>query len=224
MSITVRDDVSTEVIQTWGSDELIARAARVSNNSDKLEGVDPKRLVNALWREGHTTPFEICGATILVEVPIFVARQLVKHRHLSISEVSGRYGVLETNFYMPAHDRPLLNVGSSMNPDMKMGSAQLHAIALNAHIRAYEVAEDSYRSMIASGVANEVARNVLPVGVYTRIYVSANLHAFLKLLDLRGRLASGHPQYEIGKMADGIEEILADAFPYALQAWRDNRR
>lgn len=215
MSITVRDDVSTEVIQTWGSDELIARGARVSNGRDDLTGLDPERLIRALLTEGHTVPVEHVGMTLCIEAPVFVTRQLLKHRMTSISEISGRYIELPNVFYMPKYGRPMVNGGTSMKPIMETGTIGNFTMATHQHLLAYEAASDAYKTMLDSGITKEVARDVLPFGVYSRMWLTANLHSWLNIIKLR--VKTGHPQHEVKLVGLQAEAHLREAFPLAMK-------
>lgn len=105
-------EMHVELIDSMGSDNSVCQAARVSTGNDVAGYKESKGLLNYLWREGHTSPFEHVTATFRVEVPIFIARQIMRHRTFSYNEISGRYSELEPKFWVPVGDRPLENKGS----------------------------------------------------------------------------------------------------------------
>lgn len=218
--VIFRDDINVELIQSVGNDEIIARAARASSNKDKLEGVDPKRLVTALWREGHTVPFEHNLITLRIEMPLFLTPQMLKHRHTSISQLSGRYSKMPPQFYINPEDRPLSNDGSSMRPEMVDGGKELRDLAEELYVMAAETQVKAYNALLDAGASNEVARNVLPPTVYTTQWVSMNLHGWFNLLYLRNG-SHGFPQWEWVKLSSQIEDIIAELFPYAFTAWKE---
>ena len=104
-----------ELIDAMGDDNTICQAARVSTGNDVKDYKESAGLINYLWREGHTSPFEHVTATFRVEVPLFIARQMMRHRTFSYNEISGRYSKLEPKFWLPDTERPLENKGSGAN-------------------------------------------------------------------------------------------------------------
>lgn len=224
--IAIRSDMGIELVQSMGSDEMVARAARVSTGSDLIEPKKITGLINYLVREGHTSTLEHCLVTIRAEVPIFVAREWMRHRTQSFNEISGRYARLEPVFYLPDVNRPLVNKGSGAHPDLRAAEDDDLHLWLSSEQeylfeRAWEVYSDAIDDNGDDPVANEVARNVLPVATYTRFYATANLNNWFKFLQLRnGR--KGHPQHEIVEAALKVEEIIAELFPITYKAWRVN--
>ena len=116
--ITFTSEMTVELVDSMGTDETVARAARVSTGRDKLEQGKIEGLIKYLVREGHTSTLEHCTVTVRVHVPIFVHRQLMTHRTLSKNSESGRYKELEPVFYVPREDRPLVNAGSGAHPNL----------------------------------------------------------------------------------------------------------
>lgn len=218
--ISYDDQIKVELIQSHGSDEMIARAARVSSKKDLQEGLDSRRLVRALWREGHTVPFEHTLITVRVQVPLFLTPQILKHRHTSISQLSGRYSKMPLEFYTFPPDRPLANDGTSMSPEMVSGSEELRRIVDEETLAVVEQGVKSYNRLIDNGASNEVARTFLPINVFTVQYISLNLHGWFKLLGLRNG-SQGHPQWEIAQLSKQIEEIIQPLFPHAFEAWKE---
>lgn len=219
--ITFRSDMEISLVDHMGDDETVARAARVSTGKDQLEQGKIEGLINYLVREGHTSTLEHCVVTVRAEVPIFVAREWMRHRTQSFNEISARYSEMEPVFYIPDEDRPLVNSGSGAHPNLVQGMHhdRLLGSSTALHERAYVEAWGSYQDQLTIGVANEVARNVLPVGIYTKFYATANLNNWFKFLWLRNG-ENGHPQYEIVEVAKKVEAIIADLYPLSYKAWR----
>lgn len=218
--IKFRSDMQVDLVQHMGDDEMVARAARVSTGKDQLEQGKIEGLIRYLVREGHTSTLEHCVATLRFEVPIFVAREFMRHRTMSYNEISGRYAKLEPVFYAPSEDRPLINEGSGAHPSLTHGDSELYELADRNHDHVYHHSWSSYEYMLKQGVATEVARNVLPVGIYTKFYATANLNNWFKFLWLRNG-DNGHPQYEIVQVAKKVEAIIADLYPLSYKAWRE---
>lgn len=226
--LTFRDDIGVEYIQHMGSDEIIAKAARVSTGKDQEDNDKIKGLIKYLAQERHTSPFEHTGLTLRIEAPIFVAREAMRHRVFSFNEVSGRYAKLKPEFYKPSSVRPLVNEGSGAHPKLVgaesvWGYATLHRISDDIHVEHMEASWKAYETLLASDVATEVARNVLPVGIYSAWYMTGNLHAWFKFLSLRDG-SEGHPQYEIMNMANQVWPIIEEHWPIAAAAWKSLRR
>lgn len=221
--ITFKSDMDVEYVDHMGSDETIARAARVSTGRDQLEQGKIEGLIGYLIREGHTSTLEHCSLTVRVHAPIFVHRQLMTHRTLSKNSESGRYKELEPVFYMPPVERPLYNAGSGAHPDLTHGEDEIHEGLLShevshAHQQAARSSWILYDSMIRVGVATEVARNVLPVSLYTSAYLTGNLLGWFNFLRLRDG-SQGHPQYEIQEVAKKVALLIEEHYPIAYAAW-----
>lgn len=218
--MTYRSDIVTDLIQYIGSDEMIARAARVSTGADLIEGKKIEGLIRYLVRESHTSPLEHSQVTFRIEAPIFVAREAMRHRTFSFNERSARYSEIPLEFYVPADERPLVNAGSGAKPDLVAGSHTQYLGTVTDHDIAYEASVDTYKRMLDQGIATEVARDVLPVGTYTAWYQTGNLHAWMNFLTLR---LAPNAQYEIRVMAQQIQEHLDALFPIAMAAYREFR-
>lgn len=210
--------ITVKLIGTMGDDARIAEAARVStkgleNKSDKING-----LVRALMREGHTSPFEHSVMTVSVDVPIFVAREWMRHRTQSYSEISARYTQLQPRFYMPGSDRPLVQSGKALDYRREKGSTLQEVVTEFRHEYAARDCWAAYQRMLDKGVANEVARNVLPVSIYTQFFATANLNNWFKFLTLRNHPAALH---EIREGARQVDELLSELWPVAHKAFHD---
>lgn len=225
MSINVQRHSVVEVMQHWGSDDFVVQAAQVSlkgaNNPTDLTPQKKEGLTKHLVKMRHGVPFEHEGFTFYIQTPITVMRQIAKHRITSISEVSGRYRELSNVFYLPPVDRPLVNVGTSARPERGRGSDAQFSVMEKAHIAAYEKAWDAYQIMLGAGIWTEVARDVLPVGFMTEIYLSINLRSLMNFLaqriDSEVSLVRSHPMWEIEQVAEAMEIAFADTFP---NVWR----
>ena len=219
--ITFRSDMGVEEIQHWGSDEMVARSARVSTGRDQIDGLKIEGLIGYLVREGHWSTLEHSGLTARIEAPLFILGQFVRHRHISVNVQSGRYSEFEPVFYVP-NGRSILNSGTSARPLFQELDA---ALEKSASGNIADSARDSfhvYDVLINAGVANEVARNVLPQSTYTSWYASANLHAWLDYLAKRDG-SHGHPQFEHVELATKIGAILHERFPITMKAWEESR-
>lgn len=228
--ITFKSDMDVELVESMGTDETVARAARVSTGRDQLEQGKIEGLIKYLVREGHTSTLEHCTVTVRVHVPIFVHRQLMTHRTLSKNSESGRYKELEPVFYVPSEDRPLVNAGSGAHPNLVheapdprgFGMMSLSEFTQDVHRDLAEAAWDYYVQLTQEGVATEVARNVLPVSIYTSSYLTGNLLGWFNFLRLRNG-DHGHPQYEIVEVAKKVEAIIEDLYPITYKAWKESR-
>ena len=201
-----------------GSDLCTVNAARVSfankskwevgdNDSYDLSEKDQK-LITFLGKEGHYAPFGHNFASFHIKAPIFVARQLVKHKYLRMSEVSRRYVDTEPEFYIPQFWR-----GKSIsNKQGSTGVLQLSTEQLTAHS---QLCKDQYNALLKDGVAPEMARMVLPLNTYTEWYWSGSLDAFANMYNLRVGKGS---QYETKEIAELIGKDLKDTFPHSWKA------
>jgi thymidylate synthase (FAD) len=215
-----RSDMTVDVLQHWGSDEFAASAARVSTGGQTVSPERLNGLIKYLISGGHFAPFEHLGATFRVEVPLFVLAQITRHRHLSFSVQSGRYTEADPVFWVPDSERPLVNKGTSARPEMGHSeNTDLHGEALYYFVEGIETAVDEYNALLKAGVAKEVARAVLPQGLYTSFYVSGNLRAWFDVLKIRNG-SHGHPQLEIVEVAQKIEAGIAVLFPISYGAWK----
>lgn len=218
--IQLRSDIKVEYIQHMGSDDIIAKAARVSTGKDQENHQKKAGLINYLARERHTSPFEHTALTVRIEAPIFVAREAMRHRTFSFNEISGRYAKLKPEFYAPDGQRNMVNVGSGAHPNLQLGSEDQYDAALSLHGGTYHHCWANYEGMLRNGIATEVARNVLPVGTYTAWYMTGNLHAWFNFLYLRDGEV-GHPQYEIVQLAQQVWPIIKEHWPIAASAWKE---
>ena len=223
---TFTSTITVDLIQHVGSDAMIAAAARVStgrdldNHSDKANA----GLINYLMKHRHGTPFEQNSITFRVSAPIFVFREWHRHRiGWSYNEISARYSKLEPKFYVYPHERPLVQAGSSAHPELVAGSERQARTVSENMARAYDAAWLYYERLLELDVANEVARAVLPVGIFSEMYVTTNVRALLSFLSLRtsneDAAFPSKPQHEIEVAAKLMEAHVAELFPVTHEAW-----
>lgn len=222
--IIYTSEVQADLIQHMGSDAMIANAARVSTGQvGEYDDAKDAGLIRYLMRKKHGSPFEHNSMTFLVEAPIFVAREFMRHRAgFSYNETSGRYSVLEPKFYVPAEDRPLVNVGSSANPKFEAGTKRQVRATRGILKESYEDAWLDYRTLLLEGIGNEVARMVLPLGIMTSFYVTCNARSLMAFLSLRTSDAGvSNPQHEIELVAKKLEEQFAILFPKTYASFNE---
>jgi thymidylate synthase (FAD) len=213
-------EITVKLIDSMGDDARIASAARVSTKGLDGDGGKGAGLVRALMREGHTSPFEHSVMTVSVEAPIFVAREWMRHRTQSYSEISARYTTLQPKFYRPNVDRPIVQTGKALDYHREEGTIRQVVVTEHRHKWTEEEAWKNYESMLAEDVANEVARNVLPVSIYTQFWATANLGNWFKFLTLRD---APNALFEIRQAAQQVDAIIEELWPIAHSAYRERR-
>lgn len=216
-----KSSMDVELVQQLATDEMICMAARVSTIGSKVRDYDEKKnqgLINFLMRDRHGSPFEHGSFTFRISAPIFVVREFMRHRAgMSYNEESGRYKELEPVFYVPAGDRPLVQVGKAGQYDFEPGTYRQY-MRTNLCLReAYEATWESYRGMLVAGVAREVARSVLSVGIFSTFYVTCNPRSLMHFLSLRTKSDNAtyksFPQVEIQMVADQMEAEFKRLMP-----------
>ena len=238
--IIFRSDVTVELVRSSASDSDVLFAARVSTQGEQtLESAaantdaseDEKRskgLINYLMRDRHGSPFEHNSMTFYVQAPIFVFREFQRHRIASYNEESGRYKELSPVFYVPAEDRNLVQVGKTGAYEFLPGSAEQIALVEQESRTSSQQAYESYQRMLEAGVAREVARIVLPLNIYSSMYVTMNSRALMNFLSLRTSREGTHfpsfPQREIEMCAEKMEDFWAKLMPYTYEAFNKNGR
>ena len=220
----VLDDGFVRVIDYMGDDAAICQAARVSYGKGTKSVQNDEGLIRYLMRHWHSTPFEMCELKLHVKLPVFVARQWIRHRTANVNEYSARYSILDREFYIPEPGH--INAQSVVNNQGRGGvlegaeAARVLEILKADSNRAY----DHYEEMISQdgqdGLARELARMNLPANIYTQWYWKVDLHNLFHFLRLR---ADAHAQYEIRVYADAICAMVADWVPAAYKAFEDYR-
>ncbi|MFT5539361.1 MAG: thymidylate synthase (FAD) [Alphaproteobacteria bacterium] len=227
-ALPVLDHGLVRVVDYMGDDAAIVQAARVSYGKGTKRISEDAGLINYLMRHRHTTPFEMCEIKYHVKLPIFVARQWIRHRTANINEYSARYSILDNEFYMPAPEN--LGVQSSANRqgrgDALTGDEAKHVMDLlrEDSERTYAHYEEMLnedengqpRDPGRQGLARELARMNLTLNFYTQWYWKVDLHNLLHFLSLR---ADPHAQYEIRVYADVMLETLKRWVPITYDAF-----
>ena len=220
----VLDHGLVRVIDYMGDDAAITQAARVSYGRGTKAVQNDEGLIRYLMRHWHSTPFEMCEVKFHVKLPVFVARQWIRHRSANVNEYSARYSILGREFYIPAPEN--LAAQSTVNNQgrgalLEGAEAQrvLDLLREDA-MRSY----DHYEQMLSQdgqqGLARELARMNLPANIYTQWYWKVDLHNLLHFLRLR---ADAHAQYEIRVYAQKMCDIVRDWVPLAYAAFEDYR-
>ena len=232
--IVFREDMTVELVKASASDSDVIWAARVSTAGDKsLADVDSdatraEGLINYLARERHGSPFEHTSMTFFVSAPIFVFREFMRHRIASYNEESGRYRELRPTFYIPSKERKLVQIGKAGAYTFVEGTPEQYELTVNAIKESCEVAYANYTKMLDEGVAREVARAVLPVTLYSSMYVTMNARALMNFLSLRTSHEGSHfpsyPQREIEMVAEQMEAHFAQLMPITYGAFQKSGR
>ncbi|KIT15422.1 FAD-dependent thymidylate synthase [Jannaschia aquimarina] len=228
-AVPVLDHGFVRAIDYMGDDAAICQAARVSYGRGTKSVSNDAGLIRYLMRHWHSTPFEMCELKLHVKLPVFVARQWIRHRTANVNEYSARYSILDREFYIP--EPGALAAQSTVN-NQGRGAALEGAEAARVldwlrddATRAY----DHYEAMIGEtgpdgtpqqGLARELARMNLPANVYTQWYWKVDLHNLFHFLRLR---ADSHAQWEIRVYAEAICKMVADWVPHAYSAFEDYR-
>jgi thymidylate synthase (FAD) len=220
----VLDHGFVRVIDYMGDDGAIVQAARVSYGAGTRHVQNDEGLIRYLMRHWHSTPFEMCEVKLHVKLPVFVARQWIRHRTANVNEYSARYSILDREFYIPAPGD--LAAQSSVNNQGRgavLGAEEAARVLgwlREDAARAY----DHYEAMLSTegqqGLARELARMNLPMNVYTQWYWKTDLHNLFHFLRLR---ADPHAQMEIRVYAEAIARIVANWVPIAAAAFADYR-
>ena len=226
--------MTVELVKASANDADVIWAARVSTAGEKsLEEIDsdPARsagLINYLARERHGSPFEHTSMTFFVSAPIFVFREFMRHRIASYNEESGRYRELRPVFYIPNKERKLVQTGKTGHYVFVDGTAEQFDIAVESMKASYVVAYENYKKMLDAGIAREVARAVLPVALYSSMYVTMNARALMNFLSLRTSREGSHfpsyPQREIEMVAEKMEEHFKALMPLTHAAFEKSGR
>jgi thymidylate synthase (FAD) len=233
--IELRDDVTVELVKHSAADSDVLFAARVSTVGEQsLEELtkDPERskgLINYLMRDRHGSPFEHNSMTFFINAPILVFREFMRHRvGWSYNEESGRYRELQPVFYVPGPDRKLVQQGRPGKYVFVEGTPEQHESVGSAMEESYRQAYRAYQEMLAQGVAREVARSVLPVGLFSSMYATCNARSLMHFLGLRTQheLAKvpSFPQREIEMVGEKMEAEWAKLMPLTYAAFNANGR
>lgn len=234
-NIVFRSDVSVELVRAQASDSDVIYAARVSTQGEQSReaiGLETderdKGLINYLMRDRHGSPFEHNSFTFYIEAPIFVFREFMRHRIASYNEESGRYRQMRPIFYVPGADRKLVQKGKAGAYDFYEGSLDQHELVTTEFKKQCESAFEAYTKMLEAGVAREVARGVLPLTLFSSMYVTMNARSMMNFLSLRTKREGSHfpsfPQREIEMVAEKMEDFFAEKMPLTYEAFNSAGR
>ncbi|MDF9816024.1 FAD-dependent thymidylate synthase [Streptomyces sp. SPB162] len=234
-AVQFRGEVTVDLVKHSAADSDVLWAARVSTAGEQsLEELtkDPERskgLINYLMRDRHGSPFEHNSMTFFISAPIFVFREFMRHRvGWSYNEESGRYRELQPVFYVPAQERKLVQQGRPGKYEFVDGTDAQHRATTEAMEASYRQAYDAYQEMLAAGIAREVARAVLPVGLFSSMYATCNSRSLMHFLGLRTQheLAAvpSFPQREIEMVGEKMEAEWAKLMPLTHAAFNGNGR
>ena len=229
----VLDHGFVRVVDYMGDDAAIVQAARVSYGRGTRRVSEDRGLIRYLMRHRHTTPFEMCELKLHVKLPIFVARQWIRHRTANVNEYSARYSILDREFYVPDEEQLAAQSTSNRQGRGELLPAEESARVLGLLREDAEHAYDRYEELLnegpggeprdpeRSGLARELARMSLSLNFYTQWYWKVDLHNLLHFLSLR---ADAHAQHEIRVYADAIlDHIVKPCVPAAYEAFCDYR-
>lgn len=228
----VLDKGEIELVDYCGTEKFMVGVARISHGKilPHTDEVAAQRLINYFTRERHTSPFEFIETTWRWKLPIFVARQVIRHRTANVNEQSARHSELGADLYIPELDRV-----QGQSKDNKQGSASskdkvreagsegtlpidIRQDFIDALKQIEETGKFTYKSFLDDGIAKELARVHLPVGVYTNWVWKMDLHNLFHFLGLR---LDSHAQYEIRVYAEAMYKVLKDAYPMCCQAFEE---
>jgi thymidylate synthase (FAD) len=219
--INLLDHGYIRLVDHMGGDLSVVRAARVSYDAAWRAGEDTgsdQRLINYLWQNRHTTPFEAVTLTFEVHAPIFVFRQWQRHRTWSFNELSARYRELPEEFYVPAVEQICEQSKNNKQGRGKAIPEDLAQCIQQSITQQGRLAFSVYRDLLKDGVARELARSVLPVSTYSTMFATVNLLNLIKFLTLR---CDKHAQYEIRVYADAMRELAREVVPISIAAWEE---
>jgi len=205
-----------------GNDSSIVQAARVSYGEGTKKSRDDRALIRYLMRHWHSTPFEMCEIKLHVKLPVFVARQWIRHRTANVNEYSARYSILDKEFYIP--EKQNLASQSNINnqgrgePIEDKEAQKIIKILETDSLRCYENYEKMLSDEGQKGLARELARMNLPMNIYTQWYWKTDLHNLFNFLRLR---SDEHAQFEIREYAEKICQITKSWVPLAYEAFEE---
>jgi len=231
-AIPVLDKGFVRVIDYMGNDSAIVQAARVSYGRGTKKVSEDRGLIRYLMRHRHSTPFEMCEIKFHVKLPIFVARQWIRHRTANVNEISARYSILDKEYYIPEPEQ-LANQSTKNHQgrgDVLQGDEAIQVLQMlrddaERNYNHYEemLNHDREGNVIdpnKDGLARELARMNLTLNTYTQWYWKIDLHNLMHFLALR---ADGHAQYEIRVYADAMLKVLEAWVPATFEAFQDYR-
>jgi thymidylate synthase (FAD) len=214
----VLDKGFIRIVDTMGDDSSIVQAARVSYGRGTKHTSQDRALIRYLLRHKHTSPFEMCEIKLHLKMPMCIGEQWLRHRTASVNKYSGRYSVMEDEFYIPEIEN--MQKQSQTNKQGREEGLSLTDAKDSIKIFKQHCAQSyaQYEELLKKGVAREIARMVLPANIYTQFYWKCNLHNLMHFMRLRS-----HPsaQYEIRAYSLILEQIVKEWVPITHEAFQD---
>jgi len=205
-----------KLLDVMGDDEEVENSARISYGEGTRKVNQTRNLIRYLMRHKHTSPFEMCEVKFHLKLPIFIMRQLVRHRTANLNEYSGRYSVMSNEFYLPEGD--YLAKQSTTNNQGRGEVLEQQGLLQFEFNRIYDGASMAYQVLLEHELSREVARALLPVANYTECIWKIDLHNFFHFVKLR---SDDHAQREIRDYADAMYELVKPNFPICCEAFED---
>ncbi len=205
-----------KLLDVMGDDEEVENSARISYGEGTRKVNQTRNLIRYLMRHKHTSPFEMCEVKFHLKLPIFIMRQLVRHRTANLNEYSGRYSVMSDEFYLPEGD--YLAKQSTTNSQGRGEVLEQQGLLQFEFNRIYDGASMAYQVLLEHDLSREVARALLPVANYTECIWKIDLHNFFHFVKLR---SDSHAQREIRDYADAMYELVKPNFPICCEAFED---
>lgn len=207
-----------KLLDVMGNDEEVENAARISYGEGTRKTSQTRNLIRYLMRHRHTSPFEMCEVKFHLKLPIFVMRQLVRHRTANLNEYSGRYSIMSDEFYFPK-GVDIKPQSSTNNQGREEGELRVHSGEAEFEMyRIFDGSNNAYKNLVDWNVSRELARIVLPVSNYTEVIWKIDLHNFFHFIKLR---SDKHAQQEIQDYANVMYELAKPKFPLCCEAFED---
>ena len=204
------------LLEVMGDDEEVVNAARISYGKGTKKFSETRNLIRYLMRHKHTSPFEMCEVKFHLKLPIFIMRQLVRHRTANINEYSGRYSEMSDEFYIPEDD--YIQKQSKTNNQGRGEESEEKGLVKFEMNRSADGAYHAYQHMLNYDIARELARTVLPVSNYTECIWKIDLHNFFHMVQLR---SDSHAQKEIQDFSNAMYSLVEPHFPICCEAFED---
>lgn len=212
--IPVLDKGHVLLVDSYGTDSRIVEAARVSYRSPSKGEEQDRKLLNYLYKNRHTSPFEQCSVTYEIKLPLFVQGQIVRHRTQKLNQVSARYTEMPDVFYIPSEWRKQ----DTKNKQGSLESSDLNHLFHSKVVKEFcEHSYKLYKGLIGVGISKEMARMILPQNLYTQIYSCWDIHNLLHFFTLR---ISPHAQYEVRMYAQAMFDIFEKLYPWTAEAYK----
>ena len=205
-----------KLLEVMGDDDEVVNAARISYGKGTKKFSETRNLIRYLMRHKHTSPFEMCEVKFHLKLPIFIMRQLVRHRTANINEYSGRYSEMSDEFYIPEND--YIQKQSKTNNQGRGEESEEKGLVKFEMNRSADGAYHAYQHMLNYDIARELARTVLPVSNYTECIWKIDLHNFFHMVHLR---SDSHAQIEIQDYSNAMYSLVQPQFPICCEAFED---